>query len=1646
MNALRRFFFCLLLTLCGLSAHAGTLSDIPLSLKGGVPPNVMFALSTEFPTAITAAYQGSNDYSATNEYLGYFDPDKCYSYSTANGYFSPVGTTSDHGCSTWSGNFLNWATMTGLDEFRFAMTGGQRVLDTAALTVLERTFISNQGSATSNFPDKKFIENGTTTPFAASATAITIQNFNRGSQMVVLPSGGDVANCANPTLSNGAFSCGSILLASSGTSATCNAWGGSGTSTSPYICTSFSYDGGITGTATQKTVSTASSGTSTSAVSVTCTNPGFASPPFSCTLTMSNGATGSCATWSGSGTQASPYVCTSFNNFSNSSGTNAFVASGSGNTTSSFTTTTTGSQVSENVTCTGNASGPTLSCPMLSSGPAKNDKAVCSSFSQDSSTRKYRCSGGFSFFNKTTGAASSGENYVSNSPYTTGNSGTLSISGSNFSYYTDYKITYTPNVTSSVYYTQTYQGSTSTSNSYYYVSAYDVAFGSSQTFNVRVKVCDSTIGLEANCKKYGSTYKPTGAIQDNGDIMRFGVTSYFQSNDIDNAVLRSKSKYVAPTKYSAAGQPVANPNAEWSATDGTLFASPDASDAATANSFIGASSSTGVINYINKFGSVSKSYKTYDTVGKLYYETLKYLRGKSPTADFYKGAKASNSDGFPVITQWDDPVQYSCQKNYIITIGDSHTWCDKRLPGDSHSGANNAVCNAYTDSNGNAHVADFGSLPNDSQINVAASTAAVGAIEGVSGLATNYTGAGGAGYGMAGLSYWAASQDFRPDLPGVQHVQSYVIDVQEARDCGYRSQFWLTSKYGIPDSYDAAGTWLTVGNPAMGTAVLPSGGCASNPPPTSAWPKNLLSAGDPQSMISSVRNALTTIAAQIGDEAALAQSSGTLDLGTGAYIYRALYNSGGWQGDLQALAIDTSGAIATSPAWKASAKLPAPAQRKIYSFNDGLAADGSAENTANTRRGVTFDYASFGTLSGRQQSLLNTDPFGVPDSLGADRVNWVRGDQSKEAIAAGTNTPNPNPNYGWRSRTPSASTGVSNLLGDVVNSNPVFVAQPAVQPGNGFITYARGIRNRRPAIYVGGNDGLLHAYDASYTVDVNGMPQSTTTSGTELFAYAPSAVFKNLPQLMSPNYSHKYFVDGSPTVSDACFGNAAGSACAGASSWKTMLVGGLNAGGQGVYALDVTDPTAFNASKVLWEFTDRDDADLGYTFSQPVVVQLNNQKWAVIFGNGYNNTTADGSVSADGRAYLYVLYVDGPGNGNRWVKGTNYFKIPLVSPTEVTTPVSPANGLSTVAAIDRDRNGTVDIVYGGDRYGQLWKVDLSSATPSAWKVDLSSAGKAAPLFTASLSGAVQQVTTGIEVAAHPNGGFMVMLGTGSWIDTADPYGPYVSNSLYGIWDKDDHSTVVARSQLQQQKMLAYVMADGTACTAGTDNCYGVVSNCQPNYGGAQRSTAATALCPATLVASGNTGQQQLGWYLDLPGTGERTRSSAPHLSGNVVSFTTLMPATDPCAGNTAGAEYNISYLTGGATTRPVYVLANNTTGLVSTTAVPGATAQPVSVVVSSKTISGGASDSPARFNSTPTSAAPMAACGPLGTACSTTSGSGNTFIPGWGFMRNMTGPTSSAARFELNCFTSQVGDPLPTCIRKTKPSKFGRLDWRQINR
>src|SRR5690606_18027772 len=118
----------------------------------------------------------------------------------------------------------------------------------------------------------------------------------------------------------------------------------------------------------------------------------------------------------------------------------------------------------------------------------------------------------------------------------------------------------------------------------------------------------------------------------------------------------------------------ANPNKEWDGTTGVLIQNPDPDDAGATTTAIGDANyviaNSGVINYINKFGQVvtSQNHKNHDPVSELYYTAIRYLKsqGNVPEYTNLTGGGLTRyqfADGFPVITSWNDPIQYACQNN-----------------------------------------------------------------------------------------------------------------------------------------------------------------------------------------------------------------------------------------------------------------------------------------------------------------------------------------------------------------------------------------------------------------------------------------------------------------------------------------------------------------------------------------------------------------------------------------------------------------------------------------------------------------------------------------------------------------------------------------------------------------------------------------------------------------------------------------------------------------------------------------------------------------------------------------------------------------------------------------------------------------------
>jgi type IV pilus assembly protein PilY1 len=565
-------------------------------------------------------------------------------------------------------------------------------------------------------------------------------------------------------------------------------------------------------------------------------------------------------------------------------------------------------------------------------------------------------------------------------------------------------------------------------------------------------------------------------------------------------------------------------------------------------------------------------------------------------------------------------------------------------------------------------------------------------------------------------------------------------------------------------------------------------------------------------------------------------------------VFQASFISDDWHGKLESFAIE-NGAIKPVPSWDAGLLLNAvdPNTRTVLTFDD----------TAGVKDGVPFRWPVIGASL---KTALNRSPdSGVVDNRGNDRLNWLRGDT----------TLGNDPTTGFRPRPMS-------ILGDIVNSDPVYVGAPnSIILDPTYVAFREAKKNRPAMIYAGANDGMLHGFDAA--------------SGQEKLAYIPSKTFPNLARLTSSTYTHRFYVDGSPEVADAQVGGT---------TWKTVLVGGLGMGGQGLYALDVTDasfsdsPTAAR-NTVLWEFNDTDDRDLGYVFGRPVIRKVahpSGSKWAVIVSAGYNNSESDGAPSTTGRGYLYVIFLDGPtGPGRTWVPDVDYVKIDT-GIGSVGTP----NGLAPPLTVDATRDGLTDYVYAGDLQGNMWKFDIRSTSLNTWKATTSRVRLFQARETAAALAPVQAITSRADAIPHPTGrGYVILFGTGKYLEAADRVAPHGSETFYGIWDKDERRTsgtidtqtvVTGRNQLLEQ-----VITNETTPTGAEVR---VVSKNAMNW----------SLDTSPPVAN-DSPIRHMGWFIDFPSsmsTGERVVFRPVVLGGRLI-FTTLIPSAGLC--DAGGSSY-----------------------------------------------------------------------------------------------------------------------------------------------
>jgi Tfp pilus tip-associated adhesin PilY1 len=451
--------------------------------------------------------------------------------------------------------------------------------------------------------------------------------------------------------------------------------------------------------------------------------------------------------------------------------------------------------------------------------------------------------------------------------------------------------------------------------------------------------------------------------------------------------------------------------------------------------------------------------------------------------------------------------------------------------------------------------------------------------------------------------------------------------------------------------------------------------------------------------------------------------------------FQVWFDGNNWAGDVVAYPISPDGKTDISTRlWSASDVFQSKQACGNGSPTDPV---GSTVDWFNTGRKVvtrnTFGSNKpfrWGSIPGHQSSIGDA-------TTGPKILNYIRGDRINEkenVVKDGTGTITLY-ECGISSGT---MRGRTSIMGDTLHGKSVYVASP---PGDyqfdSYQTFKTANAARAPRFYAGGNDGMVHAFNAD--------------TGDEVWAYIPSMLIPKLNKLVADPYTHTYFVDGGLVAGDVNAGSA------GTPNWKTLIVGGMGAGGKGLFGLDVTSPDAANetyaALKILWEITPATAgfADLGDTYGDPVIVRLNTGEWAAIVGNGYNNT-------GSGKAVLYVINA---------VTGA------LIKSFAVGSAVGGSpNGLSSPVAIDINFDGMVDRVYAGDIDGNMWKFDIEDPTASNWTLPgspLNSTGGKA-------------IIGAPDVAAHPVTGYLVYFTTGRLFDATDAADSTVMNYAYGIWD------------------------------------------------------------------------------------------------------------------------------------------------------------------------------------------------------------------------------------------------------------------------
>lgn len=824
--------------------------------------------------------------------------------------------------------------------------------------------------------------------------------------------------------------------------------------------------------------------------------------------------------------------------------------------------------------------------------------------------------------------------------------------------------------------------------------------------------------------------------------------------------------------------------------------------------------------------------KEFNAAQRSSFYTLLYTAETAEGFTPLRGALSKTGRYFAgkVIGQRTDPVQYSCQRNYALLSTDGY-WNSGQSP---YPGLETASYGPFK-----LDGSRVGQQDGAEARPMKDSTGAVG---------------GGDSNSLADVAQYFWATDLRADFPNNvpvtkrdtathQHLNTFTVGL------GVRGTLSYDRNYLTQTTGDYAD--IVAGRNSKEWPV-PIGTVSPTPNTTNAthiddlWHAAVngrgqyFSATDPQTLSDAIGTTLNEISKDAGSSAAASASSLTPVTGDNWVFLPSYSNSPTWYGDLRAFQFTTdavtAGLIAPDTSdskviWSAktrldSRNLTARPRRILFGNGADKLLDFTYANLAALQYNSDFDDLCAGTRPLSQCSRLTT--AARAKATGENLVNFLRGDTQFQMGAAAPD------NQVFRNR--------YSRLGDIVNAAPVYVAKPPFKYGDaGYSQFITDHAKRTKMVYAAANDGMLHAFQV-------GENENDPAGGDELWAFVPRGVLPHVRRLADVGYdaAHINLLDATPTIGDV-YANG---------QWRTILVGGMGAGGRYYYALDITDPAS---PALLWEFS---DTNLGLTFGNPVITKDAKGTWLVAFTSGINNV-------GDGRGRLYLL------NALTGKLRTGAGEI-ITTAGDASTP---SNLGRLNAWVPSDADNTALRFYAGDMLGNLWRFDHDDrVAPSGIEATLLGQALGPNLVPQPITG--KPVLTELVNDNMPI--TVVSFGTGRLLNNADLTSTGLQ-TIYSIRDTLD-STGLGPLRDPNAKLVRQKLNSNRRL----DDAQSVNWNAQN------------------------------GWYVDLDqSSGERVSLDGIPLASGLIAFASTVPNGDPC-GN-GGSSFLYQFLLPSGDVRDVEV-------------------------------------------------------------------------------------------------------------------------------